>query len=301
MTAVGRAALAGGDSPGNGSSAGHGSEAATPTGWAIADPDGKLAPAVAKRLGAPLLSAPVQAALGDTGAAASFLGTIHGCTSLSLPGVIGAIAYGGGRATAVTVEVGRAVPGADAAVAAMNTGQAVSYIRAIRARGQLEPMSDPIPMGLPPAGAAFVRGNVEMLAFQGAKCRACGTISTPPTIHPRCTGCGGGDLDVVSLARRGTVQTFVVNQTMPPPFQAPLPMVVVDLDDGARIMVQGSSADAKDLAIDDVVTLSLRLYASERGIPVYGYKAFRVETSDREHGSAVGAGAGNGVSGAGGR
>jgi hypothetical protein len=78
-------------------------------------------------------------------------------------------------------------------------------------------------------------------------------------------------------------------------------MVVVDLDDGARIMVQGSSADAKDLAIDDVVTLSLRLYATERGIPVYGYKAFRVaETSDREHGSAVGAGARNGTAGPGG-
>ena len=72
------------------------------------------------------------------------------------------------------------------------------------------------------------------------------------------------------------MQTFVVNQTMPPPFQAPLPMVVVDLDDGARIMVQGSSADADELAIDDTVTLTLRLYATERGIPVYGYKALRV-------------------------
>ena len=193
--------------------------------------------------------------------------------------MIGTIAYGGGRATAVSVDVARAVPGADAAVAAMNGGQSVSYVRAIRAHGQLEPMTDPIPMGLPPAGAAFVRGNVEMLALEGAKCRTCGTISTPPTIHPRCTGCGGGELDIVKLSRRGTVQTFVVNQTMPPPFQAPLPMVVVDLDDGARIMVQGSSADAADLAIDDEVALSLRLYASERGIPVYGYKAFRVATS----------------------
>jgi uncharacterized OB-fold protein len=137
-------------------------------------------------------------------------------------------------------------------------------------------MSDPIPMGVPPAGAAFVRGNVEMLAFEGVRCRVCATISTPPSIHPHCTGCGGSDLDVVRLVRTGAVQTFVVNQTMPPPFQAPLPMVVVDLDDGARIMVQGSSVDADHLAIDDRVTLSLRLYATERGIPVYGYKAFRV-------------------------
>jgi uncharacterized OB-fold protein len=138
-----------------------------------------------------------------------------------------------------------------------------------------------------------------MLAFEGARCRACGTISTPPSIHPRCIGCGGGDMDVVRLARRGRVQTFVVNQTMPPPFQAPLPMVIIDLDDGARIMVQGSSVDADTLAIDDEVLLSLRLYATERGIPVYGYKAFRVGAAGekRELNGARGAAsqAGHGV------
>jgi hydroxymethylglutaryl-CoA synthase len=174
------------------------------------------------------------------------------------------------------VTVARPVPGAAEALALLAAGRRVPYVTAIRARGQLQPMSDPIPMGVPPAGAAFVRGNVEMLALEGAKCRTCGTISTPPSIHPRCTGCGGGELEVVRLARRGRVQTFVVNQTMPPPFQAPLPMVVIDLEDGARIMVQGSSVDADDLAIDDEVVLGLRLYATERGIPVYGYKAFRV-------------------------
>jgi uncharacterized OB-fold protein len=214
--------------------------------------------------------------------------------------VIGAIAYGGGRATAVTVEVGRAVPGADAAVAAMNTGQAVSYVRGHPGPGPARAHERSHPDGTAPGRGRLRPGQRRDAGFPGAKCRACGTISTPPTIHPRCTGCGGGDLDVVRLARRGTVQTFVVNQTMPPPFQAPLPMVVVDLDDGARIMVQGSSADAGDLAIDDVVTLSLRLYASERGIPVYGYKAFRVETSGRRNTDRLSAGAGNGVSGAGG-
>jgi uncharacterized OB-fold protein len=137
-------------------------------------------------------------------------------------------------------------------------------------------MADPIEMGLPPGGAAFVRGNPEMLGLFGAKCTECGTISTPPSIHPTCIGCGGDQLDVVSLARRGRVETFVVNQTMPPPFQAPLPLVVIDLEDGARLMVQGSPADAAELAVGDEVSLSLRRYALERGIPVYGYKAFRV-------------------------
>ena len=277
-------------------------EAASPLrAWAIADPDGKLASAVAKRLGTPLASAAVYGALGDTGAAAALLGLVHACadngpdnrpdTGPGSGGLIGAIGYGGGRATAIVVDAVRAVPGA-VTVDMLGAGRQVTYAEALRARGQLEPMADPIEMGLPPGGAAFVRGNPEMLGLFGALCQECGTISTPPSIHPTCIGCGGTQLEVVSLARRGRVETFVVNQTMPPPFQAPLPMVVIDLEDGARLMVQGSPADAADLAVGDVVTLSLRRYALERGIPVYGYKAFRVARVGADGEADGGAGSG---------
>ncbi len=257
--------------------------------WAIADPDGRLGTAVAKQLGAPLASAPVHGALGDTGAAGALLGLVHMCGDDGAPGLLGMIGYGGGRATAVVVDALRAVPGA-VTVDRFGAGRQVSYAEALRARGQLEPMDDPIEMGLPPGGAAFVRGNPEMLGLFGARCLECGTISTPPSIHPTCIGCGGSKLEVVPLARRGRVETFVVNQTMPPPFQAPLPLVIIDLEDGARLMVQGSPADATDLAVGDEVTLSLRRYALERGIPVYGYKAFRDEGDWAQSGATVGSG-----------
>jgi hydroxymethylglutaryl-CoA synthase len=167
-------------------------------------------------------------------------------------------------------------------------GRAATYVEVLRARNLLEAAGEPIAMGVPPGGAAFVRGNAEMLGLTGARCRRCGTFSTPPSIHPTCVGCGGSELDEVALARRGTVQTFVVNQTMPPPFQAPLPLVIVDLDDGARLMVQGSPDDAASIGVGDVVTLTLRRYALERGVPVYGYRAMRVGTAVNP---AVGAGA----------
>ena len=77
------------------------------------------------------------------------------------------------------------------------------------------------------------------------------------------------------LARRGVVHTFVVNQTMPAPFVAPLPIAVVDLEDGARIMLQ-VVGDGRDLEIGTEVELVLRRYAHERGVPVYGWKARRV-------------------------
>ncbi|HLI73890.1 MAG TPA: OB-fold domain-containing protein [Acidimicrobiales bacterium] len=248
-------------------------------GWAVADPDGRLGAAVAKRLSKPLVGGGAYKLVGDTGSGAALLALVLGTAEGEPTPVrcVGAIGYGGGRATAVVVEVAHAVPGAQACAAVLSGGRQVTYTDALKARGQLAAMVDPIAMGVPPAGAAFVRGNVEMLGFEGAKCRACGVISTPPSIHPHCIGCGGTELDVVRLVRHGSVQTFVVNQTMPPPFQAPLPLVVLDLDDGARLMVQGSPADADELAVGDRVTLVLKRYALERGVPVYGYKALRAD------------------------
>lgn len=246
--------------------------------WSLSDPDGKLAGAAAKRLGGTLVSSATQAALGDTGAAAALLGAAE---ALGETGTLGLVGYGGGRVTAVSVEVSRAVPGSAAVADVVGGGQPVDYVQALRARGQLVSQSEPVPMGVPPGGAAFVRGNAEMLALQGARCAACGTLCTPPSIHPHCISCGGSELEVVRLARRGRVQTFVVNQTMPPPFSAPLPLVVLDLEDGARLMVQGTSADAPLLAVGDEMELVLRRYAVERGIPVYGYKALRVQGAPR--------------------
>lgn len=265
------------------------SEATTaPAGWAIADPDGKLGAALARRLGAPSLSAPVVAAVGDTGAAAPLLGLVHALGSADAVGsTAGVIGYGGGRATAVAVEVTAPVPGADGLAGRLDGGRRVPYVEALKVRGQLEPMTDPIPMGVPPGSAAFVRGNVEMLGLLGARCAACDTVSVPPSIHPTCTGCGGTDMSVVALSRRGRVQTFVVNQTMPAPFQAPLPLVVIDLDDGARLMLQGAPEDAATLDIGTPVELHLRRYATERGVPVYGYKAFAAADGSPGDGSSI--------------
>jgi uncharacterized OB-fold protein len=133
-------------------------------------------------------------------------------------------------------------------------------------------------MGVPPESAQFVRGAAEMLGLLGARCVDCGTINTPPSIHPHCTSCGSAKFVLEPLARRGTVHTFVVNQTMPAPFVAPLPLAVVDLEDGARVMLQGIG-DGSDLEIGTDVELVLRRYAYERGVPVYGYKARAVSTA----------------------
>jgi hydroxymethylglutaryl-CoA synthase len=230
---------------------------------------------VAKHLGvAEPASAPVYAELGDTGAAAPLLGAVG---ALGSAGTVAIVGFGGGRATGVEVTVKEPVAGAAAVAATLERGQQVSYTDVLRARGQLAASGETVQMGVPPESAQFVRGADEMLGLLGARCVDCGTINTPPSIHPHCTSCGSAKFVLEPLARRGRVHTFVVNQTMPAPFVAPLPLVVVDLEDGARIMLQGIG-DGTDLAIGDEVELVLRRYAHERGVPVYGYKVLRSDS-----------------------
>jgi hydroxymethylglutaryl-CoA synthase len=253
------------------------------TAWSLPDPDGRLGTAVAKRLGAgaPASSA-TYAAAGDTGAAAALLGAAQ---AFDAPGTVGVVAYGGGRATGIVVTVDEPVPGAAGTPDALSGGRHATYAEVLRARGQLVAAGETVPMGVPPESAMFVRGMDEMLGLLGARCADCGTISTPPSIHPTCVSCGGAKLEPVALARRGVVHTFVVNQTMPAPFVAPLPIAVVDLEDGARVMLQ-VVGDGRGLEIGSPVELVLRRYAHERGVPVYGFKA-RAVAQDENAAEAV--------------
>jgi len=238
--------------------------------WSLPDPDGRLGAVVAKLVGsgAPSSTA-VYGAVGDSGAAAALLGAVP---AFDAPGLVAVVGTGGGRTTGVLVDVETPVPGAALALDALAEGRNASYTEALRSRGQLVPGGETIPMGVPPESALFARGADEMFGLLGGRCVDCGTISTPPSIHPTCIACGGAKLEPVSVARRGVVHTYVVNYTMPAPFVAPLPIAVLDMDDGARLMLQ-VIGDGSDVAIGRRVDLILRKYAHERGVPVYGFKA----------------------------
>jgi hydroxymethylglutaryl-CoA synthase len=238
--------------------------------WSLPDPDGRLGAVLAREVRATLTpSTAIYAAIGDAGAATALLG---GIAALDAAGLVAIVGTGGGRTTGVLVNAEAPVPGAAATPDALTGGASATYVEALRARGQLQPVGETIPMGVPPESAMFVRGADEMLGLLGGRCVDCGTISTPPSIHPHCINCGGPKLEPVALARTGRVHTFVVNQTMPAPFVAPLPIVVLDMDDGARLMLQ-AIGDGRDIEIGREVELVLRKYAHERGVPVYGFKA----------------------------
>ncbi|HEU5301526.1 MAG TPA: OB-fold domain-containing protein [Acidimicrobiia bacterium] len=252
----------------------------SPRAWSLPDPDGRLGASVAKQLGIAgddLASAAVYGELGDTGAAAALLG---GIGSLAEVGTTMIVGFGGGRATGVEISVKTPVRGAAAVARTLAHGTPTAYATTIQSRRQLVPSGETVQMGVPPGSAQFVRGIDEMLGLLGARCVDCGTINTPPSIHPHCISCGSAKFVLEPLARRGTVHTFVVNQTMPAPFVAPLPIAVVDLEDGTRVMLQ-CVGDGDDIEIGADVELVLRRYAYERGVPVYGYKVRATGTTTK--------------------
>ncbi len=256
--------------------------------WSITDPDGRLASGAAKALGGTPAGGDIRRTIGDTGAPAPLLGILPSLarsgedpdgarTEPRSPGLLGLIAYGGGQATAIAMRCGGEIAGVSTALgqlASFGSGSTIrTHVEIMKARGVLAAEVEPVPMGLPPGGGAFVRQVGEVLELTGARCVDCGTIMTPPSIHPSCTGCGGTSLVIVPLTRDGTVVTFVVNHTMPAPFEAPLPLVVIDLDRSGRLMVQGAGEKAGQFTVGGRVHLVLRRYALERSVPVYGWKA----------------------------
>src|SRR5205807_4676053 len=168
--------------------------------------------------------------------------------ALDAAGTVAIVGFGGGRATGVEINAKAPVRGAASVAHTITAGKPASYVDVLRARKQLVASGETVQMGVPPESAQFVRGADEMLGLLGARCVDCGTINTPPSIHPHCISCGSAKFVLTPIARHGVVHTFVVNYTMPAPFVAPLPLAVVDLDDGARVMLQ-VVGDGTDLAV----------------------------------------------------
>ena len=72
--------------------------------------------------------------------------------------------------------------------------------------------------------------------FQSTRCRNCQRISFPP--RPDCPNCLASDMEWAPLATHGTVYTSTLIRAVPTPFidSAPLPVGVIDLEDGVRLL-----------------------------------------------------------------
>jgi len=99
------------------------------------------------------------------------------------------------------------------------------------------------------------------------RCASCGVLRHPP--RPACAECHSLEWDTVESSGRGTVFSFVVvHHPQIPSFDYPLPIAVVELEEGTRLVGDlvgvdpgavsiGMAVQAELVAVDDELTLAM--------------------------------------------
>jgi uncharacterized OB-fold protein/acyl dehydratase len=120
--------------------------------------------------------------------------------------------------------------------------------------------------------------------FEGARqgtlliqrCAQCGTLRHPP--RPACASCGSFEWDTVTSSGRGTVYSFVVvHHPQVGGFDYPLPIAVVELEEGTRLVGDligvdpaavriGMPVVAEMVAVDDELTIPMFRPVPERAV-----------------------------------
>jgi uncharacterized OB-fold protein/acyl dehydratase len=109
-------------------------------------------------------------------------------------------------------------------------------------------------------------------ARQGAlliqRCAQCGTLRHPP--RPACASCGSFEWDTVTSSGRGTVYSYVVmHHPQVPGFDYPLPIAVVELEEGTRLVADLIGVDVADVHIGMPVVAEMVAVDDELTIPMF--------------------------------
>jgi uncharacterized protein len=108
---------------------------------------------------------------------------------------------------------------------------------------------------------ALLAGRLEI-----QRCSSCGRLRHPP--GPMCPTCHSLDWGTVVASGRGTVHSHAtVHHPQVPGFDYPLPVLLVDLDEGVR-MVMNADAPADDVSIGQTVHIEVREFDPELALPI---------------------------------
>jgi uncharacterized OB-fold protein len=121
----------------------------------------------------------------------------------------------------------------------------------------------------------YWREMPQRYRLEAGKCKACGMVWYPP--RDLCPGCRSRLWEKTELPRTGKLLAHTVIRVPPSQFadQAPYPLAVVELEGGAKILVQIADASPEELESGQEVRLELRRIQDEgkAGIICYGHKA----------------------------
>ncbi len=112
--------------------------------------------------------------------------------------------------------------------------------------------------------------------FEGARehqlliqhCTSCGTLRHPPL--PACANCGSLEWDTVESSGRGTLYSYVVvHYPQVPSFEYPLPIGLVELEEGTRVVANLGGMEREDITIGLPVRAEFVDFDEELSLPVF--------------------------------
>lgn len=100
------------------------------------------------------------------------------------------------------------------------------------------------------------------------RCQGCGRLHHPP--RPVCPACHSLSSEVVELSGAGTVYSYaVLHHPQNPQFTYPLVAVLVDLDEGVRVLSNLVGVEPADVRIGMPVRVAFAPAADGREVPVF--------------------------------
>ncbi len=112
----------------------------------------------------------------------------------------------------------------------------------------------------------FAGAQAHLLLIQ--RCVSCGTLRHPPL--PACGVCGSLEWDTVESSGRGTLYSYVVvHYPQVPSFEYPLPIGLVELEEGTRVVANLDGVDLDDIRIGMAVRAEFVDCDDELSLPVF--------------------------------
>lgn len=238
---------------------------------ALASPDARASADLAKQLGfdpKTQLVASLQGEIGCTGSAEPLL-LLARALDQAAPGELILLGGYGEGADALLLRTtpaladGRAATPVATWLAARTPLSSYEKLLKFRRLIEVEEVTDTV------TNVLEFKERKQDIRLYGSRCLACGMVQYP--MARVCIGCRAQEqVEDARLTRRGTVFTFTVDHLIAN-LEHPLPMAVVDADDGGRLYLQ--IADADDIQIGERVVFTYRRLHEGGGNRNYYWKA----------------------------
>jgi uncharacterized OB-fold protein len=100
------------------------------------------------------------------------------------------------------------------------------------------------------------------------RCARCGRLRHPP--RPMCPECHSLEVEVFELSGRGTIYSYsILHHPQNPVFEYPIVAILVDLEEGLRLVSNLVAVAPEDVRIGMAVEVGYTPAANGRAVPVF--------------------------------